>query len=1001
MNDIKLDIKYIEKNPFKFASDSSVEDLSKAVTYFHNVYHADDEGIISDDIFDILKEVLEERDPKNIYFTKVGAISKDKVELPYYMGSMDKIKPDDQTKGSGKTALQRWINKYDGPYFLSDKLDGVSCLLQCKKKSSKFEKKLYTRGDGKKGQDISYLAKYLKLPECIDEITVRGELIMKKSVFDEKYKNKYSNSRNLVAGQVNSKHFDKKIMKDIDFVVYEVLDPRDKPSKQMKLAKKNNFNVVSHSIMDLIDKNILSEYLTKRREKSDYLIDGIVILDDNKHSINESKNPKWGFAFKMVLSDQGGDAVVLDIEWNASKHGIMKPVLWIGDHSGKPLEIGGVKIKRVTAFNAAYIRDNILGPGSIVHVIRSGDVIPYITEVIKKSSEPKLPEGVEGTDWIWNKSGIDIELLNTNTNKDVVIKKIISFFKKLEVANVGEGTINKLYNNNYQNINSIVCASIDDFKNIDGIELTLAKKIHKNIHDALDRMCLSELIAASTIFGIGYGQKRVQPILDILREKNILEKTFNLKMNNDELILIISEIEGFQVKTASGFVNKLDDFQTFIENNPALKINDLIVKETKSKCKKSDKKLSYLDGIHIVFTGFRDKNLEKEIIESGGVISSTVSKKTTYLVCKDLESGSSKIDKAKKDGVTVLDLDGILKILDEKKKKIVEVENKKKDSEPIQIVKKKIKEEDNIIVGKNLSSSLKDYFVIFTGFRDKALEKVIIINGGTVANSMSKYITAVIAADKDSKSSKIKKAKELNIPIYDRDEFEKLIKKNIEKVLLKNNDDVENYLNNESNSKENIIILNKTKKKKKSKKEKSIENLYLDHKYDSMPNYKSDNIESNDEKKKHILLTNHNNNVEKIIEKKQWTLGKKFCKNVDLLVVTKNDPKKKLDQAKKRKIDFISSDEFKSKYDDNFDKTNSLKIKKSKKKPNKILLTNNSRDNLKNLAESKGISVGKTFGKTVDLLVLSKKDPKKKLQKAIEKKIPIIEDTSFIDEYKN
>merc|ERR1712100_780967 len=147
--------------------------------------------------------------------------------------------------------------------------------------------------------------------------------------------------------------------------------------------------------------------------------------------------------------------------------------------------------------------------------------------------------------------------------------------------------------------------------------------------DALDKICLSELIAASTVFGIGYGQKRVQPILDILREKNILEKTFNLKMNNDELILIISEIEGFQLKTASGFVNKLDHFHTFIENNPALKINDLIVKETKSKCSKSNKNISYLEGIHIVFTGFRDKNLEKEIIESGGVISSTVSKKTT------------------------------------------------------------------------------------------------------------------------------------------------------------------------------------------------------------------------------------------------------------------------------------------------------------------------------------------------------------------------------------
>ena len=63
MSDLKLDIKYIEKKPFKFASESSIEDLAKAVTYFHNVYHADEQVLITDEVFDILKEVLEDRDP--------------------------------------------------------------------------------------------------------------------------------------------------------------------------------------------------------------------------------------------------------------------------------------------------------------------------------------------------------------------------------------------------------------------------------------------------------------------------------------------------------------------------------------------------------------------------------------------------------------------------------------------------------------------------------------------------------------------------------------------------------------------------------------------------------------------------------------------------------------------------------------------------------------------------------------------------------------------------
>lgn len=977
MSDLKLNVKYIEKNPFKFATESSVEDLSKTVTYLHNSYHQE-QPLVTDDVFDILKEVLEDRDPINKYFLKIGAeISKEKVLLPYFMGSMDKIKPD-------SNALERWVKKYKGPYFLSDKLDGVSCLLQCDLKDTKNVTKLFTRGDGTKGQDISYLAKLLKLPKCKTSIVVRGELIMKKSIFEKKYQKKYANSRNLVAGQINSKHYDPKIIKDIDFVVYEVIEPREKPSKQMKNAEQQGFDVVKNKVKDEIDNNILSDYLVNRREKSDYLIDGIVVLDNNKNPINKEKNPKWGFAFKMVLSDQGGEAVVLDVEWNASKHGIMKPVLWIGDHSGKPLEIAGVKIKRVTAFNAAYIRDNNLGPGSIVHVIRSGDVIPYITEVVKPAKEPRYPNGKEGIDWIWNKTGIDIELLNTNTNKEVKIKKLISFFKKLQVANVSEGMINKLYENNYTDLDSIINASVDDFKKIDGIQTTMANKMYKNIHESLEKAYLSQIIAASTVFGIGYGEKRLQPIIDLLKDNKILKKTFNLKMKNDDLISMISDIEGFQEKTASGFVNKLEKFNIFKEEHPALNIDKLIEDEEEKK-DDGETGIKFMDGISVVFTGFRNKDIEKDIIEAGGSISSSVSKKITYLVCKDIDSDSSKIEKAKKDGVKVLDENGIREVILSEKKKLgdllpekkikIDKSPKKKIAEELPKKKspKKIlmyhtpEDEQEVIISKELSNPLKDYYVLFTGFRDLALEKVIIINGGTVAKSISQYISALVTVDKESKSSKMLKAKELGISIYNREEFDKIIKKKISCAIEKNNNDVKKYVNNEPNSINNILVIKKTKKKL--------------------------------EKPKQIIMTNHNSNVEKIIEKKGWKLGKSFGKNVDMLVVTNNDPKKKLEKAKKKDVDILTSNEFKTKYSDEIDLENKKIVKKTKKKPNKILLTNDSRNDLKELALSKDIQVGKNFGKTVDLLVVSDNDPKNKEKKAFEKGVDTMQNIEFIKEY--
>ena len=146
------------------------------------------------------------------------------------------------------------------------------------------------------------------------------------------------------------------------------------------------------------------------------------------------------------------------------------------------------------------------------------------------------------------------------------------------------------------------------------------------------------------------------------------------------------------------------------------------------------------------------------------------------------------------------------------------------------------------------------------------------------------------------------------------------------------------------------------------------------------------------------MLTNHNNNVQDIIDKKKWKLGKTFSKSIDMLVVTNKDPKNKYEKAKEKNIPILTSNEFKSKFGNkNIEET--IIFNKSKKKPNKILLTNDDRNDLKEIAESQGIEIGKTFSKSIDLLVASDKDPKNKIKKALDKEIDIIENTKFIDQY--
>ena len=149
--------------------------------------------IVSDNIFDIIKEYGQKTYPNNPCFDEIGApTDKSKVKLPYEMHSMDKIKPD--TK-----ALPKYKKKYPGPKVISGKLDGISVLFA--------GGKLYTRGRSSHGMDISYLIPYLDLPPKKD-IAIRGELLIDENKFIEKYSAKYKNSRNMVSGVVNSKKRD-------------------------------------------------------------------------------------------------------------------------------------------------------------------------------------------------------------------------------------------------------------------------------------------------------------------------------------------------------------------------------------------------------------------------------------------------------------------------------------------------------------------------------------------------------------------------------------------------------------------------------------------------------------------------------------------------------------------------------------------------------------------------------------------------------------------------
>ena len=134
------------KNPIEHSYLIPVKKLETYLRKLSALYYNSSKSPVSDKVFDDLKEILEDRDPDNPFLNEIGApIDKNKVKLPFPMGSLNKIKPDNNE-------FDKWGKTYHGSYELSDKMDGISGLIF---KTSK-DTKMYSRGDGIFGQDITH-----------------------------------------------------------------------------------------------------------------------------------------------------------------------------------------------------------------------------------------------------------------------------------------------------------------------------------------------------------------------------------------------------------------------------------------------------------------------------------------------------------------------------------------------------------------------------------------------------------------------------------------------------------------------------------------------------------------------------------------------------------------------------------------------------------------------------------------------------------------------------
>ena len=622
--------------------DRIVEKLEEA-----NLAYRNGNAIMTDGDYDQMVELLFEYDTTNDFFSKIRIEVIDesrKVKLPIAMASMNKMKIIQEIKDWLR--LKGISTKVE--IVASPKFDGLSLCVNEELNTAT------TRGDGTYGQksDAHYKLIGNHLYEDILDYGdpfapiafkyTYGEVIMPKKVFNDKYSKwegtgKFSNPRNLVAGLINTPDATEALA-DCNYIKYGAV-----PNKGFNFVKKSDiFDELNRNqrvkvnyhifIAEDITESLLIALFNKWSEE--YEIDGL-ILEVNDLSLQEklgretsTNNPVWARAFKHDSFEQKVQTTILEIEDNISKQGLIKPVAIV-----EPILIDGVMVSRCTLNNYKFVKDNGLGKGAKVVIKRSGMVIPKIVEVLE-SVEFVMPT-IEGVEIGWNDAGI--ELITLTETDEQKIKKNIAFFEILEADNLGAGVVTQLWNAGYKTIKDILNISLNDFESIDGFGKRKAKIVFDSIKKSVTDVELCKLQHATSLYP-GLGSKKLK-LLEEFKTKPTVEQ--------------IMSIEGFAEISAKIYIDNYDKFFEFISDLPVT-----IAKKVEAVKVSND-----LDGTSFVFTGVRDKDAEEVIVSRGGKIGGSVSKTTTHLICKDVNSGSSKLEKAKSLGVTIMCLSDLTDFL--------------------------------------------------------------------------------------------------------------------------------------------------------------------------------------------------------------------------------------------------------------------------------------------------------------------------------------------------
>ena len=629
----------------------------------HDALYDAEQEIITDEDYDALREAARKSYPNNPYYKTLGpgtSATRDDEPLPLPMGGLAKIRPD-----SVLTWVTGFTSRSDCYAYYSEKIDGISLLLHYRegKLSAAYKKR-----NPESGRNVIAFTKYVKdIPQKLvfkgsprahistskGDVIVRAELAITFDAFepyskDALGKDGYSTPRVMVSSIFNRLEVDeetKELLKLVRCVVYDVLFPKpvncDINRHWIESLFLNPVHGRALPLSDLEDDNIVS-LIKETKEESPYPCDGIVIAVSNDE-IHRT-------AVKLHTADQTSkQTTVIRIEVEMSMRNLMKPRIIID-----PVVIDGIKVSSLTGNNMRDIDLFKIGPGSIVHACRAGEVIPHLLKTGNFKPSPskkyalidKCPDCGGTLTWTVTANGSQGADRICQDVKCLESKRTGIFLERLGVKGLGDAHIDTLSLD--RSVSDILDLQEKDFVKLLG---KVGTGIYNGIWDAME--CpLARIMFATGIFSTGsqsLGVATITTILDMLESNGYTSKQITRSgvsgLNIPEVLAILPP-----TNTTNLFVNALFEFNAFYRT-----IEDAHTIPALTKT---------LAGKVFTFSGFRDPNLQDRIAASGGIYSDALSKKTTHLVYQfGGEPHPVKAEKARKQGCAILSNVELVKII--------------------------------------------------------------------------------------------------------------------------------------------------------------------------------------------------------------------------------------------------------------------------------------------------------------------------------------------------